>query len=774
MLTQLMGNVVTVRLDSDRWLIGGVSIGGVLLLVGIFLLLLRYGCRAWLKAKKHRHFLQKKMDRLNTLFHQTAVGVAEIDPESGHFASVNARFCDILRVDAKSLEHQSFYDLLEPEDVLACKVMAQAMTLGQRPNYTRVQRIVLSNGQQVWTELWSSPLIADGSARGHNHIVLLQDVNDRQDLHVQLQEREADSSEMLRYMPVGLVVVGGLGQISFVNHQFELMTGWGQSDVPDETTLWRNLCVDQIQLAALLRVLNTGRCEAAPLGMVMPASEYLLRRRNGENLPVEVSARFLGDRILLTFVDLSSRKEAEAEIVRLGYYDTLTQLPNRRLLLDKLAEAVQHSARKGAGCGALLILDIDNFKSLNETRGHQIGDALLRLVAHRLTHCLSGKYTLARQGGDEFGLVLQELPGDRLVAGGRAEQVGAMVLEALRTPFVLAGQELRVTVSMGAAVFAGGGDTVEEVLKRADLALYKAKSNGRDTLQFFDPSMQQAVNERVEMDKDLRLALDRHEFDLYYQPQMEDGCVTGAEALLRWQHPVKGIVLPSVFVPAAEASGLILPLGEWVLYAACRQLAQWAKDPVLNQLSMAVNVSPRQFYQPNFVQQVQQALGVTGARADLLELELTEGMLLTDVDDTIEKMVQLKALGIIFSLDDFGTGYSSLSYLKRLPIDKLKIDQSFVREVLTSANDASIARTIVALGHSLGLRVIAEGVETPEQRDFLAASGCSLWQGFLFSPALPAPQFAQWVQQYSAGCVAEDAEGGQAPHLKHKEAMSYE
>jgi EAL domain-containing protein (putative c-di-GMP-specific phosphodiesterase class I) len=291
---------------------------------------------------------------------------------------------------------------------------------------------------------------------------------------------------------------------------------------------------------------------------------------------------------------------------------------------------------------------------------------------------------------------------------------------------------------------------VEELLKRAELALYQAKSAGRDSLQFFDPSMQQAVSARVEMEKDIRLALERHEFDLFYQPQVCNGQVMGAEALLRWQHPSKGLISPAVFVPAAEDSGLILPLGEWALYAACRQLARWARDPALSQMSMSVNVSPRQFYQPDFVAQVQQALEVTGARAERLELELTEGMLLEDVEDTIRKMVQLKALGVSFSLDDFGTGYSSLSYLKRLPLDKLKIDQGFVREVVTSSNDAAIARSIIALGHSLGLQVIAEGVETEAQRAFLEENGCNFWQGYLFSRPQPVADFEAWARSYNA------------------------
>ena len=705
----------------------------------------------WAQQQEHakQQLLNQQTERFKALLNQSAIGIAEVNASTGQFITVNTRFAEIAGYRPRDLERLQLPRLLQAADAQDYQRLSQQVLDGERMHFNMRHQIQRPDGSAVWAEAWVSPLLGQEQPSCGRHIVLLLDVSSNQEMQERLLAREAYSSEMLRYMPVGLVVVGPAGEIEFVSHQFQSVTGWSLEDLPDESRMWQMLCANARQHTALLQRLNAGRCDVVPSGLNMPATEYLLRGKDGSEIAVEVTGRFLGGRILLTFVDLRQRKAAEQEIHWLGYYDTLTHLPNRRLLLDRLKEVLQRNPRAQVGKAALLLLDIDNFKSLNETLGHAHGDTLLRLVATRLSGCIPAKHTLARQGGDEFAVVLEDLPAEAMECAHQTEQVGQAVLEALRAPFYIHDQDFHVTVSMGATIFRGANDSVEEVLKRADLALYQAKSAGRDTLQFFDPSMQRAVSERVEMEKDMRLALEHHEFDLYFQPQVQKDKVIGAEALLRWKHATKGYIAPSVFVPAAEESGLILPLGSWVLYAACRQLAQWAKDPMMASLTMSVNVSPRQFYQPDFVEQVRLALQVTGASASQLELELTEGMLLTDVDDTIEKMVQLKAMGVIFSLDDFGTGYSSLSYLKRLPLDKLKIDQSFVCEVLSSPNDATIARTIVALGHNLGLQVIAEGVETEAQRAFLEASGCMYWQGYLFSRPQPGEAFAQWVKAYA-------------------------
>ena len=756
----IMGRKWSMEFEPEAGVLSGMerSYPGVIGATGLVLSALLALMMAWLVRRmqwaqeqeqaKHQ-LLSQQTERFKALLNQSAIGIAEVNCHTGQFITVNTRFAEIVGYQAQDLQPLQLQHLLQPGDAHDYQRLSAELASGQRAHFNMRQRMQRPDGGQVWTEAWVSPLLGEEQPVCGRHIVLLLDVSSNQEMQERLLAREAYSSEMLRYMPVGLVVVGPSGEIEFVSHQFQSMTGWGLEDLPDESSMWQVLCADARQHTVLLQRLNAGRCDVVPSGVNMPAAEYLLRGKDGTEIAAEVTGRFLGGRILLTFVDLRQRKAAEEEIRWLGYYDTLTHLPNRRLLLDRLKEVLQRNPRAQVGKAALLLLDIDNFKSLNETLGHAHGDALLRLVATRLSSCIPAKHTLARQGGDEFAVVLEDLPAGALECAHQTEQVGQAVLQALRAPFYIQEQDFHVTVSMGATIFRGTNDTVEEVLKRADLALYQAKSAGRDTLQFFDPSMQRAVSARVEMEKDMRLALERHEFDLFFQPQVQKDKVIGAEALLRWKHAAKGYISPSVFVPAAEESGLILPLGTWVLYAACRQLAQWAQDPLMAALTMSVNVSPRQFYQPDFVEQVQLALQVTGASASQLELELTEGMLLTDVDDTIEKMVQLKAMGVIFSLDDFGTGYSSLSYLKRLPLDKLKIDQSFVREVLSSPNDATIARTIVALGHNLGLQVIAEGVETEAQRDFLEASGCMYWQGYLFSRPQPGEDFTQWVKAYT-------------------------
>ncbi|WP_207388034.1 sensor domain-containing protein [Hylemonella gracilis] len=438
--------------------------------------------------------------------------------------------------------------------------------------------------------------------------------------------------------------------------------------------------------------------------------------------------------------DISDRKRAEGETQRLAFYDTLTGLPNRRLLLDRLAQA-QAACTRSKRHGALFFLDLDNFKDLNDTLGHDVGDLLLKQVAQRLLSCLRESDTAARLGGDEFVVMLLELPDDENEAAAHAERVGEKILKRLNAPYDLAGREHSSSPSVGLTVFGGGTLGVDEVLKRADLAMYQAKAAGRNTLRFFDPQMQAAVLARAALDADMRQAVQNEELLLYYQPVVDAaGGVQGYEALLRWNHPQRGLLAPGSFIGLAEQSGLILSIGQWVLRAACRQLVVWSRGPGTQGLSVAVNVSARQFRQRDFVDEVLAVIEETGVNPQRLRLELTESLLISEVEDAIRKMAELRARGVRFSLDDFGTGYSSLNYLKRLPLDSLKIDRSFVSDVLTDPNDAVIVRTILALAHSMGLQTVAEGVETEGQRDFLRDNGCTLFQGYLFGrPGLPGP-----------------------------------
>ena len=443
------------------------------------------------------------------------------------------------------------------------------------------------------------------------------------------------------------------------------------------------------------------------------------------------------------FTDITQRKQAEETIHHLAFYDALTELPNRRLLRDRLQQAIAASARRHCSA-AVLFLDLDRFKELNDTRGHDFGDRLLVEAARRLVGSVRANDTVARQGGDEFVIVLDELGGDRQQALLQAEHVAEKVRQAIGQPFALDGGEVLSTVSIGVAVSVAGEVAAEELLRRADTAMYEAKRAGRNGVRFFDPAAQQAMEARLAFEADLRSALPEGQLHLYYQPQVDrEGRVFGAEVLLRWRHPVRGSVPPSAFIPVAEDSDLIVGIGRWVLEGACAQLKAWSAQPHLAPLQLSVNVSARQFRQPDFVAQVGAALQAHGVAPQRLKLELTESLVLLNVDDAVAKMQAIRALGVGLSMDDFGTGQSSLAYLIRLPLDQLKIDQSFVRELDSTGAGAVLVQTIIGMARSLGLSVVAEGVETPAQRDFLERSGCEHYQGYLFGRPVPLAAFEQ-------------------------------
>ncbi|WP_407665405.1 EAL domain-containing protein [Methylovorus mays] len=445
--------------------------------------------------------------------------------------------------------------------------------------------------------------------------------------------------------------------------------------------------------------------------------------------------------------DISAQKVAESRIQHLAFYDSLTSLPNRQLFIDRLEHTLAYSARTSKS-GAVLFIDLDNFKTLNDTMGHDLGDMLLQQVAMRIAGCLRESDTVARFGGDEFVVLLHELSGNHQEAAAQARLVSEKILISFAHPFQFSGYEHHTSASIGVTLFDQQPTTVDEILKRADLAMYQSKAAGRNVIRFFDPEMQALIADRVEMEEDLRNGLRNDEFFLCYQPQVDNqGRLLGAEALLRWRNPRRGMIPPSTFIPLAEDSGLIVSVGNWVMYAACKQLVLWAQQPLTEKLTLAVNVSAKQLRQMDFVDQIVEVLNVTGANPKRLKLELTESLMVNNIEDVIAKMTELKNLGVGFSIDDFGIGYSSLSYLKLLPLDQLKIDQSFVRDVLTDPNDAVIARTIIALGKSLNLQVIAEGVETLSQREFLDNYGCDAYQGYLFSKPVPADEFERDVVQ---------------------------
>ncbi len=446
-------------------------------------------------------------------------------------------------------------------------------------------------------------------------------------------------------------------------------------------------------------------------------------------------------------LDVTDRKQAAQEIERLAFYDPLTRLPNRRLLLDRLQRLMLQLQRTHQR-GALLFIDLDNFKDLNDTLGHDMGDQLLAQVAARLSASVRECDTVARFGGDEFVVLLETLDAAEEQAARQAEIVARKVLMALNHPFELGGREHYSTPSIGLALFGPERQSMDELLKHADLAMYEAKAAGRNTHRFFDPGMQQALHQRSSLEAELRQGLSRGDIFVHYQSVVDhQGHVKSAEALARWRHPERGLISPAEFIPLAEQTGLILPLGRMVLQTACEQLVRWSQKPETAHLSVAVNVSARQFKQNGFVAEVQHILRETGANPKRLKLELTESLLLGDIEDTLERLAQLKREGVGFALDDFGTGYSSLGYLKRLPLDQVKIDRGFVRDVLTDPNDAAIVRTILALAQSLDLDVVAEGVETAGQLGFLRLHGCEQFQGYLFGrPDAVEVLEAQWAE----------------------------
>ncbi len=527
------------------------------------------------------------------------------------------------------------------------------------------------------------------------------------------------------------------GDYSYVSPQVERMFGFGATEWL-QRGFWRRH-VHQEDRDTVLRA----RDEAIRGGMEY-SCEYRLCNSSGDELWVEEIGNVVdavgnsdgpvGLRGIL--LDVTQRKAAESEIQRLAFYDPLTALPNRRLLLDRLHKLIDSSAQS-AGCGAILFIDLDNFKTLNDNLGHETGDLLLKEVAQRLQLAVRKSDLVARLGGDEFVVLLESGAEPLDDVTRNVEMVAEKILAALDRPYLLNGNEHHGSASIGVYVFDTSRDSVSEMLKRADLAMYQSKVAGRNSVRFFEPEMQVMLSQRAQLEVDLRGALRHGEFVARYQPQVADsGMLLGFEVLLRWQHPEQGIVPPTRFIHVAEETGLIVPIGMWVLQKACEQLLLWAERPETAALRLSVNVSARQFRHPMFVEHALDIIRRTGVNPSRLRMELTESLLVDDVNGTIEKMKALKARGVGFSLDDFGTGYSSLSYLRRLPLDELKIDHSFFRNILTKETDAAIVRTIVVLAQSLKLDLIAEGVEDERQRSFLASHGCHAYQGFLFGEAL--------------------------------------
>ena len=520
-----------------------------------------------------------------------------------------------------------------------------------------------------------------------------------------------------------------------VNNAFSQVTGYSTKEVIGKTP----------------RILHSGRHDLSFYQSLWKdleqngywQGEIWNRRKNGEVFPVGQNITVIKDdkgkitHYLSTFNDISIFKENEERIQHLAFYDSLTNLANRRLLQDHLKQARAHSTRNH-DFFAVLFIDLDHFKTLNDTLGHDFGDQLLIQVADRLLECVREVDTVARPGGDEFIVLLEKLGSTKKQAASKAKIIGDKILAQIALPYALQGREQSISASIGISLFTDHQESIEEMMVRSDLAMYQAKSAGRNNIRFFDPSMQAAIQYRSELEADLRAAINQNEFVLYYQPKLDQfENVLGFEALIRWQHPKKGLLAPGAFIEVAESCGLIVEIGQWVIKQACLQLQIWRQFEHTQHLTIAVNISEHQLRREDFVGTTIAAIHNHEFSAKNLELEITESILMSAMERTIEKIDQLRQIGVTFAIDDFGTGYSSLNYLKQLPIDWLKIDQSFVRDMLEDPKDAAIVKTILTLADTLGLQTIAEGVETEEQKDFLIKMGCPVLQGYLFDHPKP-------------------------------------
>ena len=612
-------------------------------------------------------------------------------------------------------------------------------------------RLLKRDGAPFWAHLEVAK-VKEGEGGSEMRLVI-KDITERKNVEECLRASEAQYRSLAEWTPES-IIIHGEGKMLFVNPAAIKMLGATcASDLVGKPIL------DLIH-PDFRKIVSQRLDKNAKPGGKSPMQEQKLFKRDGSVIDVEVQGmrvNFNGKpAVHAAMRDITERKHSEELVRQLAYYDPLTGLVNRLLFNNQVTQATLASKRTGHH-GALLLLDLDNFKSINDTYGHGAGDLLLIEVARRLKSCVREVDAVGRLGGDEFVVLLKDLAQDEVTAKAQAVVLAEKIRGLLGAPYVLtlaadadrAPQviEHRCTASLGVALFLGSTVSREDCIKRADIAMYRAKNSGRNTVCFFNSLMQVEQTNNVIFEEDMRKAVFDKQFRLYYQAQVKSKSeVTGVEALLRWQHPTRGWVSPAELIATAEKTGLILPLGLWVLETACTQLAVWANQAATANLTMAVNVTARQFQQGDFVEQVIAVLERTGANPLLLKLELTESVLVTDVESVIVKMNLLKAKGISFSLDDFGTGYSSLSDLKRLPLSQLKIAQEVVRDILIDPNDMGIARMVIALADSMGLTAIAEGVETEAQRDFLEMLGCTRYQGFLFCSPVPIEAFEAFMK----------------------------
>jgi diguanylate cyclase (GGDEF)-like protein/PAS domain S-box-containing protein len=705
---------------------------GITVLTGILSLTLLF----FYRSLKQKNKISSRNEKLLLLAQETA-GIAYfvINPAISHWES-SPLLDQIFGIDADFLRNMSNWaKLIHPDHRHRILDRYQEIIGGCERFLLEYKIIRPSDGETRWVVVHGD-IECDNACKHKQLVGTIQDITEHKEVETELRLAASafESHEAMTITDADAVILR-------VNQAFTDLTGYTQEDVVGQkiNLLKSGHHNHAFYVSMWESIAQTGSWRGEIWG----------RHKNGEIYPKWLTITAVNDTLgivthyVSTHVDISDRKAAEDEIKLLAFYDPLTNLPNRRLLRDRLNLALASSHRSGRK-GALLFIDLDNFKTLNDTLGHDIGDLLLQQVAERLESSVREGDTVARLGGDEFVMMLEDLSEKALEAAAQTEVIGNKVLVILNKPYLLAAQNYYNTPSIGATLINGHEKSIDDLMKQADIAMYQAKASGRNTIRFFDPQMQASITAHAALESDLRQALIENQFMVYYQPQVHHNHqIIGAEVLIRWQHPQRGLVSPADFIPLAEKTGLILPIGQWVLETACAQIKTWENSVHAQHLQLAVNVSVRQFHQADFVEQILHVLCCSDIKPDRLKLELTESLVLDDIDDTILKMNKLREIGVCFSMDDFGTGYSSLAYLTKLPLDQLKIDQSFVRNIGVKPSDAVIAQTIIGMAKNLNMEVIAEGVETESQRIFLEENDCPLFQGYLFSKPVEIEQFEQ-------------------------------
>jgi diguanylate cyclase (GGDEF)-like protein/PAS domain S-box-containing protein len=694
--------------------------------------------------RKRAHMqLRDSEERYRATFDQAAIGIVHVAFDDARILRCNPRFAEIIGYSLEEVPGMSLRDLTPVEHRTDTMKYIQRVKKGAVDTTGWEKPYLRKDGSLTWVKITSS-IQRDGAGRPLHLVIFVEDINRRKATEDRLDKAmKALTVSESRYRTAFQTSLDGIaistlsdGRFIDVNKAFLEILGFEREEFIGRTSLELN-CFPDLQDRGNL----VDRLRQNPSFQNV---EVRYRKKTGETIWVLLSCSVIeieGVQCILSVMrDISDAKNAVETIRDLAFFDPLTRLPNRRALLDSLRQA-PHADAHSPRTRALLFIDLDDFKTLNDSLGNRVGDLFLQEIARRLTACVGHADTVARFSGDEFAVILEYLGNTPEEAAAHAKTVAEKVLAAVRQPCVIADHTCRSGASIGIALFDEAGESVDEVVQQANIAMHQAKSAGRNAIRFFAPALQAAVNARAAMEKDLHHAIETNQFQLYYQHQVDSTGMIGAEALIRWHHPTRGLLTPHEFIPLAEETGLILAIGGLVLESACTQIASWAMRKESAHTQVAVNVSARQFRQPDFVERLLAVLDRTGANPENLKLELTESMLADDIDHLIAQMIILKSHGLKFSLDDFGTGYSSLSNLKRLPLDQLKIDRTFVRDIQVDVASGAIAETIISLGRAMGLSVIAEGVETEDQRQFLANLGCQQFQGFLFSHPLPLDEF---------------------------------